>query len=290
MKKSGCLETLKQELDLKELLVDAEGCGDFVFPPDNPPNERVRAPKGSQLSERRWKLQQRWWPRGFKNPVTHYTSTKLHQTPQWFSCLLMRKTNNDNELAYSYTSTGSLSWTHKLTKGWGIQCLAWERLLLYRYKHSPYLFCYLALTAGWAGTTMEMETSSTGTQLTSKFRQQTLVLSSSWSNLREGKSKITHLKMSRTQFYYGPQYKGTFVSRWYFCLVKMAELLQISHWQSLQTCVPMAFSPAPSHQRTPATAQRAVHYNCAKLHHIQSSYQAVITSATRRHTIKSLSL
>lgn len=59
MKKSGCLETLKQELDLKELLVDAEGCGDFVFPPDNPPNERVRAPKGSQLSERRWKIQQR---------------------------------------------------------------------------------------------------------------------------------------------------------------------------------------------------------------------------------------
>lgn len=39
MKKSGCLETLKQELDLKELLVDAEGCWDFVFPPDNPPNE-----------------------------------------------------------------------------------------------------------------------------------------------------------------------------------------------------------------------------------------------------------
>lgn len=129
---------------------------------------------------------------------------------------------------------------------------------------------------------MEMETSST-------FRQQTLVLSSSWSNLREGKCKITHLKMStRTQFYYGPQYKGTFVLCWYFCLVKMVELLQISHWQSLQTCVPMAFSLAPSHQRTPATTQRPVHYNCIKLHHIQSSYQAVITSATRMHTIKSL--
>lgn len=38
---SGCLKTLKQELenDLKEMLIDAEGCRDFVLPPDTPPNE-----------------------------------------------------------------------------------------------------------------------------------------------------------------------------------------------------------------------------------------------------------
>lgn len=55
--RSGCLTTLKQELDLKELLTDAEGCRDFVFPPHNhPPKTRVREQKGSRLSEGRWKI------------------------------------------------------------------------------------------------------------------------------------------------------------------------------------------------------------------------------------------
>lgn len=45
--RSGCLATLKQELDLRELLTDAEGCRDFVFPPHNhPPKNKSQGAKG----------------------------------------------------------------------------------------------------------------------------------------------------------------------------------------------------------------------------------------------------
>ena len=54
----------------------------------------------------------------------------------------------------------------------------------------------------------------------------------------------------------------------------MAELLQISHWPSLQTCAPVAFSPARSHQQTPATTQRTDQYNCIRIY--QTQWRAVI--------------
>lgn len=46
--RSGCLTTLKQELDLKELLTDVEGCRDFVFPPHNPPPPQKKQESGSK--------------------------------------------------------------------------------------------------------------------------------------------------------------------------------------------------------------------------------------------------
>lgn len=45
--RSGCLTTLKQELDLRGLLTDAEGCRDFVFPPHiHPPKNKSQGAKG----------------------------------------------------------------------------------------------------------------------------------------------------------------------------------------------------------------------------------------------------
>lgn len=68
----------------------------------------------------------------------------------------------------------------------------------------------------------------------------------------------------------------------FFWLVNMAELLQISHWQSLQTCAPMAFSLAPSHQQTPANTQRTVYCNCIQIYHIHNSNY--MYNSTRRHS------
>lgn len=47
---SGCLTTFKRELDLRELLTDAEGCRDFVFPlrnhaPTPPPQKQESGSK-----------------------------------------------------------------------------------------------------------------------------------------------------------------------------------------------------------------------------------------------------
>lgn len=76
---------------------------------------------------------------------------------------------------------------------------------------------------------------------TSSFRDETLVWIVSYKGGKSKRTLVKMVKLSPPRLMMAPGF------------VTVPELLQISHWQSPQTCVPAVFSQAPSRQRTPAT-------------------------------------